>query len=507
MTADIVLQGRQLSKAYSGVTVVEGMDIDVRAGRIRAVLGENGAGKSTVMKMLTGIVQPTSGEILLQGSPVVLANPRAAMDLGIGIVHQELQILPNLSVADNLMLVGGPLAPSGLRGSSAEKAYVESLLKRVGLDVKPNASARSLSAAQSQLLEIAKALALDSKVLIFDEPTSSLPPNEVERLLGLIEGLRAEGHAILYISHHLNEVKRIADDITVLRDGNLVGHYSCADLSTDDMIHLMVDRPVTLYGNLLPDHGSDVILKVSDAASKSVRGVDFELRAGEILGFAGLIGSGMHDAAMLIAGADKKLSGVFSVNGSETTLKSPADAAKAGIVIVPEERKLQGILPELSVLENFHIGRHKMFSRNGRLDLPDMRKRAEQLVRQFKVRLASLNQSIASLSGGNQQKVVVARCVQSKPQVLILSEPTRGVDVGAKDDIHQLVLELAKEGTSIIIVSSELEEVLSLSHRVVVFSEGVQAGILPHKTATPKEVMKLATPKRKENENVHERAA
>ena len=399
------------------------------------------------------------------------------------------------------------MLPSGLRGSSSEKAYVQKILERVGLDVRPSLPAVKLSAAQAQLLEIAKALALDSKVLIFDEPTSALPPNDVERLLTLIEDLRSEDHAILYISHHLAEVKRIADDVTVLRDGKLVGHYACEDLSTEDMIHLMVDRPVSLYANMLPKPGTETLLEVKNVSSMAVRDLDFTLNKGEIIGFAGLIGSGMHDAAMVLAGAQKSTGGKIRLDGKTLKLRSPADAAANGIDLVPEERKVQGILPGQSVQENFHIGRHRRFTRNGILSPAAMKSKAEDLVRRFRVRLASLDQRIASLSGGNQQKVVVARCVQSEPKVLILAEPTRGVDVGAKDDIHQLILDLAANGTSVIVVSSEMDEVLALSHKVAVFSAGSMTGLLSGEEATPKKVMTLATPKREETANVDERAA
>ena len=498
----LALEGHGLTKAYNGVTVVRDIDIAVEPGRIRAVIGENGAGKSTLMKMLTGIVQPTKGHINVGGNKVELPTPAAAMEAGIGIVHQELQIVPMLSVADNLMLVGGPNAPRTYRGSTTERDYVSGVLDRVGLDVRPRTLAARLSAAEAQLLEIAKALALESKVLIFDEPTSALPPNDVERLLSLIEELREEGHAILYISHHLNEIKRIADDVTVLRDGSLVGHHLCKDLETQDMIHLMVDRPVALYGNMLPSFSDQTVLEVDNLASEHVENLSFSLNKGEIIGFAGLIGSGMHDAAQALVGEQRLLSGRVSINGKEVRISSPAQAAAAGIVIVPEERKVQGILPDMSVQENFHIGRHDLFRKGILLSGQSMKQRAEQLVEQFKVRLASLGQPISTLSGGNQQKVVVARCVQSSPDVLILSEPTRGVDVGAKDDIHQLVLDLAAQGTAVIVISSEMEEVLALSHKVAVFSAGEMVGILSHDDADPQSVMKLATPKSKDEDHV-----
>lgn len=498
------LQAEGLTKTYGPITVVEGVNLHVRPGEVHAVVGENGAGKSTLMKMLSGIVVPSGGTIRIDGQPIDLSGPRAAAVAGIAIVHQELHVVPALSIADNLMLVRPPASPRALRGSRREAAFVASVLERVGLRANPATLAASLSAAQAQLLEIAKALALGARYIIFDEPTSALPPAEVERLLRLVETLRNDGHGILYISHHLSEIVRLADSITVLRDGRQVAELARAEADIDRIIHLMVDRPVALYANELAAPGTELIFSADGAATRRVSQLSFDIRAGEILGFAGLIGSGMHEAASAVAGADPLIAGSFRLQGSVARFASPHDAARRGIALVPEERKLQAIIPTMNVHDNLHVGRYRLFQRAGILNLRALRKRTEALIGEYDVRLASPAQLITTLSGGNQQKVIVARCVQSSPRLLVIAEPTRGVDVGAKDDIHRRIIRLAAEGTAIIIVSSELDEVRALSHRVAVFCEGKMTGVLEKDEATPQRIMQLATPRprMKEDANV-----
>lgn len=491
-----LLQATGLSKQYSGVAVVKNVDIDVNEGTIRAVIGENGAGKSTLMKMLTGDVKPNAGQIRLGGQEMQFKTPREANLQGVAMVHQELQLIPMLSVLDNLMLVNPPEAASIRRHSRQEVEFTQQQLAKVGLHIHPKALVSSLSVAQAQLLEIAKALTLNAKLLIFDEPTSALPLHEVERLLLLVESLREKGHAILYISHHLSEVLRLADDITVLRDGSTVGEFKRGEATKPDLIELMVMRPVSQYTNAKPLIKADVVLKADQLETKDVRNVSFELRRGEILGFSGLMGSGMQRAALALCGDVPLKAGSMWMNGQKIDFKSPVDAVRAGIVIVPEDRKLDGILPDGSVNDNLHLGRMKQFMSLGLLNRRRMRQASEELVGRFGVHLQSLQQPIKTLSGGNQQKVVVGRCVQNSPQVLLLCEPTRGIDVAAKDDIHRHILKLAAAGASIILVSSEMDEVLALSHRVAVFSEGAMVDILDGDEASPVNVMSLATPKR-----------
>jgi ABC-type sugar transport system ATPase subunit len=489
------LRAEGLTKTYGQVTVVRDVSLDLKPGEIRAVVGENGAGKSTLMKMLAGIVAPSSGTIRIEGQPVTLNSPRAAAAAGIAIVHQELQIVPGLSVADNLMLVRPSASPDALRGSRREAIFVSGVLDRVGLRVHPHVPAGRLSVAEAQLLEIGKALALGARYIIFDEPTSALPPVEVERLLRLIGALRDEGHGILYISHHLTEILRLADCVTVLRDGRHVTDLDRAEADMERIIHLMVDRPVSLYANELEPPRDEVVFAARGAATRRVSDMSFEVRAGEILGFAGLIGSGMHEAAMAVAGADLLTAGSFALRGRPVRFSSPHAAGRAGIALVPEERKVQAIIPDMSVHDNLHVGRYRLFKRAGILDLGRLRARTAELIDAFNVRLASSAQAIATLSGGNQQKVVVARCVQSAPSLLIVAEPTRGVDVGAKDEIHRRLIRLAAGGTAIIVVSSEMDEVRALSHRIAVFSAGRMTGVLDKTEATPQRIMQMATPK------------
>jgi ribose transport system ATP-binding protein len=488
------LSTHDLSKSYGTNRVVQNIYLTLRRGQVHAVVGENGAGKSTLMKMLAGIVSPTSGNILLDGEPISFRSPSDAARAGIAIVHQELQIVPELTVADNLMLVRPPKGRGLRRRSDAEKSFVGAALARVGLTRSPATPARSLSAAEAQLLEIAKALALDARYIIFDEPTSALPPSEADRLLTLIEGLRQSGIGILYISHHLSEVMRIADVVTVLRDGRAVGELARAEMQLEQIIHMMVDRPVSLYANDLTQPDNHIVFEAHKVSTARVANLDFTIRKGEILGFAGLIGSGMHNAAHALVGSEATTAGSIVVSGRKVRFRHPADAARSGVVFVPEERKLQGIFPELPVEDNLHIGRYAQFSNWGMLSLSKLKRRTNTLVRDFDIRLTSTSQPIATLSGGNQQKAVVARCVQSEPVLLVVAEPTRGVDIGAKDDIHKRIIALAAEGHAIVVVSSELDEVIALSHRVAVFAEGRMAGILDKKNATPQAVMTLATP-------------
>ncbi len=486
-----------LTKTYGKITVVKAVDLQLNAGEIHAVVGENGAGKSTLMNMMAGVTPPTEGTISIDGQRKDMPTPRSAAEAGIAIVHQELQVVQSLSIADNIMLVRPPAAAGALRGSKREYEFVSKLLARVGIKRNPGVKTAQLSAAEAQLLEVAKALALEASFIIFDEPTSALPPAEAESLLTLVEGLRDEGHGILYISHHLSEITRIADQISVLRDGNLVGNLSRADADIDRIIHLMVDRPVSLYANDLSAPGERIVFEAEDAATPKVSGLTFKIRSGEILGFAGLIGSGMHEAALAVAGGDRLISGFFRIGGEKVFYRSPYQAARCGISLVPEERKEQAIIPEMSVHDNLHVGRYGLFAQKGVLNLARLRRRTDELVNDFNIRIASRSQAVCTLSGGNQQKVVVARCVQADPNLLVVCEPTRGVDIGAKDEIHRRIIRLASEGKAIIVVSSELDEVLALSHRVAVFSEGRMAGLLEKDDATPQQVMHIATPKAK----------
>lgn len=484
--------GRGLTKSYGGVTVVDAVSVEVSKGEIRAVIGENGAGKSTLMNMLTGVVLPDAGEIQVNGARVQLESPRDAARQGIAIVHQEVQVVPQLRVVDNLMLVRPPSARGMRRRSRLERALAQRMLARVGLSIDPDQPADSLSVAQCQLVEIAKALALDAEVIVFDEPTAALQLSEVESLVKLISQLRDEGKAILYISHALDEVLRLANTITVLRDGRLVAEFQTTHVTRDILVKTMVDRAVGLYDYALPPVGSKVMLEAKSLATASIDDVSLDVAAGEILGFAGLMGCGMEEAVRALCGATKVTAGTLCVEGVPQRLRSPRDAAMAGIVMIPEERKRDGIIPERSVCENVHLGRYAIHSRRGFVSAARLRAATADLMRRFDVTLHSVDQPIVTLSGGNQQKVLLARCIQSKPRVLIVASPTRGVDIGAKEAIHKIIVEIAAQGAAVIVMSPELEEVLALAHRVAVFSQGRMVAVLPRGEASPHRIMQLA---------------
>jgi ABC-type sugar transport system ATPase subunit len=488
----LLFEARGMTKSYDGIPAVRGVDVSVEEGEVRAVIGENGAGKSTLMKMLTGAVEPDEGEIRIAGVVHTFRSPRQAMNAGIAIVHQELQLAPTLSVLDNLLLVRPPEARLLRRGSRLERSYVRSVTKRVGLDVDPDTPVLSLTTAQSQMLEIAKALSLNARIIVFDEPTAALVATESERLLSLIEALRADRHGILYVSHSLEEIMRIADNVSVLRDGQLVSDLSRSEANRDDLILAMVDRPGTHSRREPAPFRSDVTLSAVNLSSKRVRDVTLELHAGEILGFAGLAGCGMCEAALALCGAERVTGGTLAIAGRPVHFQTPRDALNSGCSLVPEERKREGIVPDLSVCENLHLGRLHRHTRYGVIDHHVLQRAADALMVRFQITPNTLNQRVANLSGGNQQKVLLARAVQTDPSVLVLLSPTRGVDVVAKNNIHSVILELASAGMAVVLSSPEIEEVLALAHRVAVFSGGRMVGILSREEATPVRIMQLA---------------
>jgi ABC-type sugar transport system ATPase subunit len=490
-----LLEGRNLTKAYEGVTVVDGVSLAVQAGEICAVIGENGSGKSTLMNMLTGVVRPDGGEIRQRGAAIEVTSPRSAARAGISIVHEELNLVPLLTVADNLMLMRPPGARGIRRSTRAERVFVRSVLARVGLDVAVDTSVRELSVAQCQLLEIAKALTLEAEVIVFDEPTAALPPEEGQRLLTLIEALRTAGKGILFVSHSLEDVLRLADCIYVLRDGRLVAEFERGNCDRDTLIRAMVDRLASLIVQRPQPVREEVVLSVEQGATSRVRDLNFELRAGEILGFAGLLGGGMNESALALCGEQPLTSGTITLDGHVRRFRSPHDASIAGISVIPEERKRDGIVGDRPVLENIHLGRYRCHTRWGLVNPQRLRSAATDLTRNLGIRLQSIDQPIDTLSGGNQQKVLMARCIQSRPRVLIVSSPTRGVDIRSKHELHAALLQLAARGTAIILVSLELEELLSLSHRIAVFSGGRMVTVLAREVATASLIVQWAIAK------------
>jgi ribose transport system ATP-binding protein len=484
-----------VSKSYDGVRVLSDATLALTGGRVHSIVGENGAGKSTLMRILAGVTSPSTGHLVLNGEEVTLSNPRNATDLGIVMVHQELALVSGLSVADNIMLARPRGAPWRIRGSRAGKQFVSEALASVDLDINPASPVAELSVAQGYLVEIAKALALNARFIIFDEPTAALSGDASEVILSQIEALRRGDRGIAFISHRLNEVLRISDEITVMRDGRIVGSFD-GEVEEDELIHLMVDRPVGLYRTELPAPGESLVLQVRDVSTRNVHDISMTVHDGEIIGLAGLVGSGRSEAALAIIGADPLTSGEVVLDGQRVSRRSMSAIRKAGIALVPEDRKHQGIVPGLSVHENLHVGNLSQFIKWGLLSSKELRRASDESKSLFDIRLQSLLQPIETLSGGNQQKSILARAIEARPRVLILDEPTRGVDVRAKDEIHKLIIELARGGTATILISSELEEVLALSHRVYVFAEGrIQGQLDGSHGISPDEVMRLATPK------------
>lgn len=482
-----------LCKSYGPVQVLADASFEVRPGEVVALLGENGAGKSTVSNIIAGSTKPDAGTITWRGNPYSPANPAAAIDAGIGMIHQELKLLPDLSVAENVYVGRLPMR-GGRIDRTAMNARASAQLKRLGLDVSPERKVRTLRIAAQQQVEIAKALTLNAELLIFDEPTAALGGEETELLFQQIRKLKAEGMSFIYISHRLDEIAQIADRVVVMRDGRIVARHERADVPVRTVVEQMVGRSVERMFPTVSAPGNDTLLEVENLSSpeRSFQNVSFSVRAGEILGIAGLIGAGRTELVRAIAGADPISSGSVRVAGKPVHLNGPAAAIKAGVVLVPEDRKAQGVVLDQTIGENLAIGNFDHVAPNGWVFPKAVQKFAEAGIRRLGVK-GRPNQAVSKLSGGNQQKVIIAKWVSRPPKVFILDEPTRGIDVGARAAIYDVIADLARSGMAVVVVSSDLEEVLGLSHRVLVLSRGRQRGILDRNEASNVAVMELAT--------------
>ncbi|MGX9146138.1 sugar ABC transporter ATP-binding protein [Mesorhizobium sp. 128a] len=482
-----------LCKSYGPVQVLADASFEVRPGEVVALLGENGAGKSTVSNIIAGATKSDAGSITWRGKPYSPANPAAAIDAGVGMIHQELKLLPDLSVAENVYV--GRLPMRGGRIDRAEmNAKASAQLKRLGLDVAPERKVRTLRIAAQQQVEIAKALTLNAELLIFDEPTAALGREETELLFQQIRKLKAEGMSFIYISHRLDEIAQIADRVVVMRDGRIVARYERADIPVRTVVEQMVGRSVErMFPHLSPPR-EETLLEVENLSSpeKSFNNVSFSVKAGEILGIAGLIGAGRTELVRAIAGADPISSGSVRVAGQAVHLNGPAAAIKAGVVLVPEDRKAQGVVLDQTIGENLAFGNFDHVAPKGWVFPKAVQKFAEAGIARLGVK-GKPNQAVSKLSGGNQQKVIIAKWVSRPPKVFILDEPTRGIDVGARAAIYDVIADLARSGMAVVVVSSDLEEVLGLSHRVLVLSRGRQRGILDRNEASNVAVMELAT--------------
>ena len=495
-TAVPLLEAQAISKRFPGVHALDHVSLEVLPGEIHAVVGENGAGKSTLMKILAGALEPDEGLIRVDEQPVTIATPRAAQDLGINTIYQELSLVDALSVGENIFLGDLPTYQNSAWRVDWPTVWRRSteVLERVGCRVRPQTLVRNLSVAQKQMVEIARALARNVRVLILDEPTSSLTERETEKLFEIIDLLRRRQVGIIYISHRLSEVFQIAHRVTVLRDGKLVGTVAVADTDEDQLVRMMVGRALSHLFTQARSGEAPVRLDVRGLSRKGIlHDVDFSVRGGEIVGLAGLVGAGRTELARCLFGADRYDAGEIRLDGQPVVIRTPADAVRLGVGLVPEDRKLHALILGMAVRENISL---PVLDRLGSPIFPS-RKQERELVGGFmeglRIRTPSMEQRVATLSGGNQQKVVIARWLATKPKVLILDEPTRGIDVGAKAEVHALIARLAEQGVAILMISSELPEVLGMSHRILVMRGGRIVADIPRQDATEESVMAAAT--------------
>ncbi len=496
-----LLRVEGISKTFPGVRALDKVDLEIRPGEVLAVVGENGAGKSTLMKILCGAYRQGEGSIFMNGDgqKVEFANPHMAQRMGISIIYQELNLTLNQSVAANIFMIREPLL-SGVGGlfKLVDKRRMEQeaqlLLDRIHANVSARAQVGDLKVAQRQMVEIAKALAVDARIIIMDEPTAALGGNEVDTLFEIVRSLRSRGMGIIFITHRLDEVFRIADRVVVLRDGRLAGGAPIADLTKDEVVRMMVGRRLSEFIHKEKAEITTPVLEVEGLERKGVlSNVTFTLRHGEIMGFTGLVGAGRTEIARAIFGADPKDGGEIRVEGKTTQIGSPKDAVEAGISLIPEDRALHGLVLKLSVLENIIMASLPNYGRAGWIRRAAVREIAAGYVGKMSIRTPTLSQKAMYLSGGNQQKVVLAKWLATNPKVLIMDEPTRGIDVGAKADVYALINALARAGMGIIFISSELPEVLGMSDRIAVVRGGRIETILDRDSATQEQIMLYAS--------------
>jgi ribose transport system ATP-binding protein len=491
-----VLQLRNIQKRFLGVHALKGVSLDVHPGEVVALLGENGAGKSTLMKIAGGIEQPDSGEVLINGAPVVVRDVHTATSHGIAFIHQELNLLDNLDVAGNVLLGREPIAWGPLRLIDRRKmsAIVQPYLAQLGLTISPGTVVGGLSIAQQQLVEIAKALSLKARVLIMDEPTSSLTLAETARLHEIVAGLRGDGVGVVYISHRLGEVRTVADRAVVLRDGANVGWLARDELTHDNMVRLMVGRDIVPHVHSPGILGRDECFRVEGLRTTRYpqQTVSFAVNRGEILGVAGLVGAGRSEVAQAIFGVERPLAGRVVLDGSTIEIADSSAAIRHGLFLVPEDRRTAGLVVDFSVRENVTLPALDRYATHGLVSVAKERVGATAVCKQLQVKAPSIEIKTANLSGGNQQKVVLAKWLALGPKVLIVDEPTRGIDVGAKAEIYTLLRNLAQSGVAIVMISSDMEEILNMSDRVAVMHDGAITGTLARAECTEERIMTLA---------------
>ncbi|MEX1660473.1 sugar ABC transporter ATP-binding protein [Thioclava sp. 15-R06ZXC-3] len=490
-----------ISKTFPGVKALDRVDLHLNAGEVHVLAGENGAGKSTLMKIMTGVLRADpGGEIRVDGETVVIKNPVHARALGISIIYQELAVVNNLTVSENVFLAREPLGPTGLINRKRMNADTRAVLAELGVEIDPEALVGTLSIGQRQLIEIARAISYKSKLIIMDEPTASLSHHESSTLLRMARKLTAQGVGIVFISHKLEEIFEIADRVTVLRDGRTVDTRPISDMTSDLLVRLMVDRELDqLFGHHRSHATDEVLLSVRNLTEKRakdegvfVRDIEFDLHRGEVLGFFGLVGAGRTEVMEMIFGS-RPYSGEISINGTQVRIGSPSDAITQGIGFVTEDRQSRGLVLGMSVRENFSLTHLSDYCSLNFVNRSKETAACADYIRSLGIKTPSPEQKVLNLSGGNQQKVVLAKWAARRPRILIVDEPTRGIDIGAKAEVHALLGKMAEEGMSIIVVSSDLPEILAISDRVIVLKEGQISGELPRKDATQESVMLAAT--------------
>lgn len=491
----VLMEG--IEKSFPGVKALDQARFELRSGEIHALVGENGAGKSTLMKVLTGVHKKDAGHIYYKGEEVELSNPRVAQELGISIIYQEFNLMPHLTVAQNVFIGREPRKGNSFVLDEKEiNDKTRELLEMIHLEIDPRTKVMDLTVAKQQMVEIVKALSYNSEVLIMDEPTAALTESEIEDLFRIIRHLRDKGVGIIYISHRLEELKQVTDRVTVMRDGNYVDTVQTQEASIDSIINMMVGREIYETSNANIRYKSqEVVLQVNNLNRTGVlKDVNFHLKRGEILGFAGLMGAGRTEVARAIFGADPVDSGEILINGKKVDIGNPGDAVKCGIGYLSEDRKRYGLALGMDVKTNIILANFKKFlGLMGRVKVGKVQESANLFVDQLKIKTPGLKQKVKNLSGGNQQKVVIAKWLECNSDILIFDEPTRGIDVGAKSEIYKLLNDLVESGKSIIMISSELPEILRMSHRIVVMCEGRITGELNATEATQESIMKYAT--------------
>jgi rhamnose transport system ATP-binding protein len=491
-----VLTAKGVYMAFGGVNVLKDIDFEIYPGEVHGLVGENGAGKSTLAKIIAGVHRPKSGTIEIEGKLTEIANPHAATALGIALIHQEPLTFPELDIAENIFIGRQPIA-KGLPRVDWGYMYKRSaeLVRELGVDLNPHAKVRGLSIADQQMVEMAGALSQDAKILLMDEPTAALTPNEVADLFAVMRQLRDQGVAVVFISHRLEEICEISDRVTVLRDGEKVGECNPKDTPVDEIIRLMVGRPLSALFDKGSDHQIGKPMLEVSGLSRVMKFDDISLtvHAGEIVGMAGLVGSGRTDVARALFGALEIDKGVVKIEGQEVKISHPRDAMAKGLIYLPEDRQHNALLMPMSVAQNMTLSVLERLSPGGWLRERVQRDVTQQYIDKLNIVLRRMTQAVRELSGGNQQKVVLSKWMLTQPKIMILDEPTRGIDIGAKSEVHRLMGELAAQGMAILMISSELPEILAMSDRIIVMREGRITGELEQKAATGERVMALAT--------------